>query len=257
MLRMSLFSKIQYIYSSMWQISTLSNFQEYVLALNEAVHPAAGMFPFLIIFFITMLCFNLFIAVISYSFNQIQGGNKDENEDDDLDSDSDSDSNEEIQEAEIAAASEADIQNEVVEAENSNCSSVPQSAGIDEPDSRSEGGAGQGSGGVINSNFSSTQRLKLRMQGVSAFLSDGDAAPEEDVPLTNKEKKRFKKAEKEQLDMRRCARLLGYMFLFDVCGMRQGTCGGECVNRTESIANCNYGCSTEGERRGGGWESIT
>ena len=41
-------------------------------ALQESVGPAAVCYPFLIIFFITLLCFNLFIAVISYSFNQIQ-----------------------------------------------------------------------------------------------------------------------------------------------------------------------------------------
>ena len=54
------------------QISTLSNFKEYVDALHEGVGPAAACYPFLIIFVITLLCFNLFIAVISYSFNQIQ-----------------------------------------------------------------------------------------------------------------------------------------------------------------------------------------
>ena len=41
-------------------------------ALHETVGPGAACYPFLIIFFITLLGFNLFIAVISYSFNQIQ-----------------------------------------------------------------------------------------------------------------------------------------------------------------------------------------
>ena len=53
-------------------MTTLSNFNEYRRALTETVGIAAGLFPFLIIFFITMLCFNLFIAVVSYSFSQIK-----------------------------------------------------------------------------------------------------------------------------------------------------------------------------------------
>ena len=41
-------------------------------ALRETMGPTAACYPYLIIFMITLLCFNLFIAVISYSFNQIQ-----------------------------------------------------------------------------------------------------------------------------------------------------------------------------------------
>ena len=54
------------------QIASLSNFKEYAVALDEATFPGAATFVFCIIFCITLLCFNLFVAVVSYSFNQLQ-----------------------------------------------------------------------------------------------------------------------------------------------------------------------------------------
>ena len=71
------------------------------------------------------------------------------------------------------------------------------------PGETSTGAVGQGAGGAINSGLSNTQRLRLRMQGVSAFLSS-DTHQEAEIPLTDEQKKEFSEVAKGQDNIRRC-----------------------------------------------------
>ena len=224
------------------QVTTLSNFNEYRRALTESVGIAAGLFPFLIIFFITMLCFNLFIAVVSYSFSQIkveenkQRAQKEQEEAEEAElamqqaeamvtqAEAKGDLvalveakehyemlekkwQVEAEEAEAARKeleSESDEDSGGTEAESDPAMTEATKESSVGPGQTSTGAVGQGAGGTINSGFSNTQRLRLRMQGVSAFLTSGKGEEAQMNPLTDDQKKEVYEVAKGQDNIRRC-----------------------------------------------------
>ena len=145
-----------------------------------------------------MLCFNLFIAVISYSFGQIQEDKAAKEADEKSDSESESDSDE-------SPDGTPDEEFQGKELQDSSPDRKPSLGDVAmEEDAKSEEGTGKGAGGVINSGFSNAQRLKLRTQGASAFLtSSNNSSNEPEKELTHAEKKQFKKAQKGQDEIRR------------------------------------------------------
>jgi vacuolar-type H+-ATPase subunit F/Vma7 len=166
-----------------------------------------------------MLCFNLFIAVISYSFGQIQehahsedDSEQEEEEDDGGESVPPSSSSSLLSSSECAASKADAASSDDLEGKDDGAGDLAKMKAPDDAadkESSSEPGAGKGAGGVykrwrgIKAGFTNAQRQKLRTQGVSAFMSSDEAVAEEQ-PLTSGQKQQLKKATAAQDDIRRC-----------------------------------------------------